>query len=210
MRLHWLKLVILSCWELNFRFTESPVDTEGAFRAGLYQTFSTHTSGDAASTNRFDDVGYGFTTNPGRVSSDLTHLFSEDSGDEILQGPNTSPHPMGLVTIGTGDSWDLGTTLHRGLLRITRQANGDLAMVAQIDSFTAATNMVAASDVLTYSFNELGIADGTTVTTPFFINLVYFEVYSHVPHRFPAGLDRRRRHVVADFARLLRRRWTGH
>lgn len=156
--------------QFDFRYTQTPDAAAGNFRFGLYQIGTTHTTADSGNSARNDDVGYGFTTNPGAAVSASNHIISEAAGDDILGGsaPGNAVNFTGTGTSTT--SANLGTTKHTAQLLITRQSNGDLVISGSIDGVTASATHAAAS-VLTYAFNEIGIANGST-TKPFAIDNV--------------------------------------
>ncbi|MBI5773459.1 MAG: hypothetical protein HZA89_06920, partial [Verrucomicrobia bacterium] len=151
--------------QFNVRFPQGSTNLSQGLRVGLYQTFGTATIADGSTANRSDDVGYGFYTNPG-TNATSTSVHGEPAGNDILGGSSPS-FPTAFGTAGA--SFDCGTAAHLALLQIYRFTNGDLGVSARIDSGTVATGLVAAASVMTYSFNELGIALGNAVV-PFLLD----------------------------------------
>ncbi len=141
----------------DYRFSTAPGSVSGGFRFGLYNSNSTRQSTDTTGTTRNDDKGYVVSTNAG-ASGTSTTVNSEDAnatgGSDILGG---SP-PYGLVALGSsGGSVASGTTAHHAQLQISRLANGDLAVSAQIDGLTVASGTHPMASVLTSSIDELAI-----------------------------------------------------
>jgi hypothetical protein len=146
----------------DFRFASPPTNISAGFRVGLYNSMGTRQSTDAVDTgsgpgNRSDDVGYGFQTNPGLNSSSGLSVYSEAAGNDILGGAS----PSQTANQGAaGASFNFLTGKHTARLAIARQANGDLAVSAQLDSGMAAAATIAAASVMTYSFDEFALEEG--------------------------------------------------
>ena len=151
--------------QFDFRYTQQPDNVSAGFRWGLYQTFSTHTSisGNGA---RNDDVGYGCDSNPGGTSGG-THTFAEGAGDDIL---TSGAGPL-VNFSGGATSSNLGTNKHTVILRVTRQANGDLLVTGTIDG-TSHSGTSPSNSVSTYSFNELALGNGSTTSKAYAIDNV--------------------------------------
>lgn len=150
--------------QFDFHFTSAPASVNAGLRFGLYQTFSTHTTGDAQLTTRTDDVGYGAFTDPGGTTSG-TKVYSEGAGDEILTGAGAT----GLSIFGsTGASAALGTTKHTARFTLTLLAGGVLQVSGSIDG-VAATGTKNPT-LLTTVFNELAISSNTTPANSFVVD----------------------------------------
>ncbi|HEV7402144.1 MAG TPA: Calx-beta domain-containing protein [Chthoniobacteraceae bacterium] len=150
--------------QFDFRFSAAPASINAGLRFGLYQTFGTHTTADAQLTTRTDDVGYGAFTDPGGTTN-LTKVYAEGAGDEILTGSGAT----GLSTFGTtGASSALGTTKHTAKLVLTLQAGGVLQVSGSIDG-VAATGTKNPT-LLTTSFNELAISSNTSTANSFYLD----------------------------------------
>lgn len=153
----------------DLRYDSAPVNQSGGLRIGLFDTELTLTTGDG-NANRTDDGGYVIMTNPA-VSGEATRVAVEAPGNDILGGSSPS-YPVSFGTAGS--SYDFGTAKHVITFTLMRQANGDLAVSAQIDSGAIASGTVAAASVLTYRFDEFALAHApvTGLTQPIWLDNV--------------------------------------
>jgi autotransporter-associated beta strand protein len=152
--------------QFDIRFRSDPASATDSLRFGLYNTNGTSTSADGGSsnaggsqTNRTDDFGYGVRTNVGGTSSG-SRIFAQaapgGSSGDLLSGTTTA---MG----STAASSAFGHTSHPVALQITRNGDATLTVTATFDSNTfSGTTNGGSIPTLTYSFNEIGITNGST------------------------------------------------
>ena len=82
---------------------------------------------------------------------------SPDANDDILGGPS----PSAIATLGSSGASPAWSTNKQTLtLQLGRVATGELAVQAQINAGIAASGTVAATNVFTTTFDELGIGLG--------------------------------------------------
>jgi hyaluronate lyase len=146
----------------DYRFTTAPASLNAGFRVGLFTSNGTRQTADAgASTTRIDDKGYMVRTNLDSSVAD-TAIVGEPAGDDILGGNGQ------ITAVGTsaGTSANSGTSKHSMIFRITRQANGDLTFVGQIDGHSPAVGTHGAASAITYSFDEFAFGFAGTGYRP--------------------------------------------
>ena len=156
--------------QFDIRFAAlPPTNLSWTLRLGLYNSFLTRTTADGNNSPRYDDVGYGCVVNsPGLAGNNLA-VFAENIGtnDDILGGST----PGAIVTSGaSGVSPAWSTNKQTVLLQLSRSGASDLTVQAQINAGTAAATAFAATNILTWTFDELGIGLGNTNNLPFLVD----------------------------------------
>ena len=146
----------------DYRFPAGVTPAGDGFRIGLCNSATTRQTSDTGGSTRNDDKNYGFNTNPG-LTGTSTGVKYEDAGDDILGGSGAGSR-IGFGT--SGGSVASGTVKHSALLQITRFANGDLGVQAQVDALPRASGTHAAASVLTYTFDEFAFGFGGTGYRP--------------------------------------------
>ncbi len=150
------------------------------FRFGLYNNNGTPTTADLQS-NRTDDVGYFFATNPGAASSTGSTLYRETAGTEITQSTD-------VTALGSsGPSIVAGITVHTVEFTITR-VGATLKLVSSLDGQvpTAATD----ASPVTYTFNEIALLSaGASIPSGVLIDNVQVERFRSIMNStFTAGV----------------------
>ena len=153
--------------QYDIRYIQQPDNGGYNLRLGIYNGPASNPPSSV--TNRSADVGYGCYTNPGASSSGSMGIFREGAGDDILSGFSGGGAIVSLSSAGT--SFNMGTTKHTVRERITRQANGDLVIVATIDSTSVSFTHPAAA-VLSYTFNVFGVGNSGSSLVTFAIDNV--------------------------------------
>jgi hyaluronate lyase len=158
----------------DYRFPAAPASQSSGLRVGLLNSNGTRQTNDTSSTStRNDDKGYDATTNPGYMNPN-TGFWGEPAGDDILGG-------TGLISSFSGGAYgaavNSSTNKHAMLFRITQQANGDLALFAQIDGRGAALGTHPAASVLTYTFDEFAFGFGGSLQTTILMDNVVIKTF---------------------------------
>ena len=149
--------------DFDFRFTTAPVNNAQGFVFGLYDSAGTRQTGDATQATRTDDRGYCVSTNAGLASSSSTRVIVESAGNDILGGiaPGNLRLPAGSTS---GASFACGTAArHHARLSVTRQADGSVVLVGQIDAGAVSSGTITAAADQFYTFDTVALSNGNAV-----------------------------------------------
>ncbi len=163
----------------NYRFATAPTTASAGLRFGFYNSNATKQSSDGfgtttpPATTRNDDKGYLASANAGVAPTLPTAVNREAAGDDILGG--SAPGNV-VVLNSTGGTVASGTASHHARFEITRLANGDLQLSAQIDNLAPATGIESIASVTAYAFDEIAIGlSGTGNQAPLLVDTVLVE-----------------------------------